>query len=75
MGNGKGYPDKQKGSKNNITNYRPISNLCSTSKIFEKLILKQTREIELECGAAITSKEQHGFKKSKSTETFRLIIQ
>ena len=32
---------KNKGSKNDIENYRPISNLCSSSKIFEKLILKR----------------------------------
>ena len=30
----------QKGPKKDIENYRPIANLCSTSKIFEKLIRK-----------------------------------
>ena len=68
-------PIHKKGSKTDITNYRPISNLCSTSKIFEKLILKRMGEIELECGADITGKEQHGFKKSKRTATAGLIIQ
>ena len=68
-------PVHKKGSKNDIINYRPISNLCSTSKIFEKLILKRMSEIEIECGVDITGKSQHGFKKSKSTETAGLIIQ
>jgi hypothetical protein len=30
---------KNKGSMSNIKNYRPITNLCLTTKIFEKLIL------------------------------------
>ena len=36
----------KKGSKNKIENYRPIANLCGTSKIFEKLILKQIHYLE-----------------------------
>ena len=31
---------KNKGDKKDIEKYRPISNLCSSSKIFEKLIIK-----------------------------------
>ena len=34
-------PVFKKGSKREIENYRPIANLCSASKILEKLILKQ----------------------------------
>ena len=30
-------PVHKKGNKNDVTNYRPIANLCSASKIFEKL--------------------------------------
>ena len=37
---------KSKGSINDIENYRPISNLCSSSKILEKLILKRILDIE-----------------------------
>ena len=33
-------PIFKKGSKTEVENYRPIANLFSTSKIFEKLILK-----------------------------------
>ena len=39
-------PIFKKGVKNNIENYRPISNLCSTSKLFEKLILKRILSIQ-----------------------------
>jgi hypothetical protein len=37
---------KNKGENNKVENYRPIANLCSTSKIFEKLILKRELEIQ-----------------------------
>jgi hypothetical protein len=36
---------KNKGQTSDINNYRPIANFCSTSKIFEKLILKRMLEI------------------------------
>jgi hypothetical protein len=36
----------EKESKVEIENYRPIANLCNTSKIFEKLILKQIHYLE-----------------------------
>ena len=39
-------PIFKKGNKNAIENYRPIANLCSASKIFEKLILKQIHYLE-----------------------------
>ena len=34
-------PVHKKGKKDEITNYRPVANLCSGSKIFEKLILNR----------------------------------
>ena len=68
-------PIHKKGNKNDIENYRPISNLCSTSKIFEKLILRRVLEIEDENKADLTGVEQHGFKKAKSTATAGLILQ
>ena len=37
-------PIFKKGLKCNFENYRPIANLCSTSKLFEKLILKRMPE-------------------------------
>ena len=56
-------PIHKKGPKTNIENYRPIANLCSTSKIFERLILKRIQSIELLNDVDITGKQQHGFKK------------
>ena len=39
-------PIFKKGSKIEVENYRPIANLCSASKVFEKLILKQIHYLE-----------------------------
>ena len=58
-----------------IENYRPISNLCSTSKIFEKLILQRLNELETINNISLTGKPQHGFKKGHSTATLGILIQ
>ena len=68
-------PIHKKGLKSDIENYRPIANLCSTSKLFEKLILKRILSIEKINDVDITGKEQHGFKRNKSTTTLSLQIQ
>ena len=68
-------PIFKKGSKSNIENYRPVSNLCSTSKIYEKLILKQINYLEAVNKLDFTGKQQHGFKKTKGTATAGLILQ
>ena len=39
-------PIHKKGDKTNFNNYRPIANLCSMSKFFEKLIMQRINEIE-----------------------------
>jgi hypothetical protein len=59
----------------NIENYRPISNLCSTSKIFEKLILLRIKKLEKFKGIDLTGKSQHGFKSNHSTTTAGLKLQ
>ena len=41
----KTIPIHKKGQKQNIENYHPISNLCSTSKIFERLILTRIKNL------------------------------
>ena len=56
-------PIFKKGSKNEIENYRPIANLCSASKIFERLILNQIHYLESTNKLDLTGKQQHGFKK------------
>ena len=68
-------PVHKKGQKTDITNYRPISNLCSGSKIFEKLILHRIQELEAQYGVDFTGLDQHGFKKDHSTITAALSIQ
>ena len=68
-------PIFKKGSKNQIENYRPIANLCSASKVFEKLILKQIHYLESKNKLDLTGKQQHGFKKNKSTATAGALLQ
>ena len=61
----KNYPYLKKGNVHQIENYRPIANLCSASKIFERLILKQIHYLENKNSLDLTGKQQHGFKKNK----------
>ena len=68
-------PIHKKGPKDKIENYRPIANLCSTSKLFERLILRQIQKIELISNVDLSGKQQHGFKKNRSTATLGLQIQ
>ena len=68
-------PIPKKGSKTEISNYRPISNLCSVSKVFEKLILKRILELQSLFNVDLTGDQQHGFKKHKSTATCGLLLQ
>ena len=68
-------PIPKPGDPHKIENYRPISNLCSTSKIFEKLILKRLTQIETENNCSLTGKSQHGFKKAHSTCSLGLTVQ
>jgi hypothetical protein len=68
-------PLHKKGNKQDITNYRPISNLCAVSKVFEKLILKRLQKIEKENNLDLTGEQQHGFKKNRSTITAGLTLQ
>ena len=68
-------PLHKKGDKHEMINYRPISNLCAASKVFEKLILKHLMQIEEENNINLTGKQQHGFKKNRSTITAGLTLQ
>ena len=68
-------PLLKKGNPTKIENYRPIANLCSTSKIFEKLILMQLNRLESLNNISLTGKSQHGFKKKHSTATLGLTLQ
>ena len=68
-------PVFKKGNRNCITNYRPIANLCSCTKIFEKLILIRLKQLEMENNCDLTGNEQHGFKPNRSTNTAGLLLQ
>ena len=65
-------PTHKKGTKDNVENYRPISNLCAMSKIYEKLILGHLWELADSENIDLTAKNQHGFKKERSTVLFFL---
>jgi hypothetical protein len=64
-------PLHKSGSKQITQNYRPIANLVSISKVFEKIVLEK---INLE-HPNIEGQAQHGFKKNRSTMTALLEIQ
>ena len=68
-------PIHKKGVTSFVENYRPISNLCSASKIFEKLILLRLQKLEDLHKVDITGKSQHGFKRKHSTTTAALTLQ
>ena len=68
-------PIHKKGQTKNVENYRPIANLCSCSKIFEKLILQRIRKLEFDNKIDLTGKSQHGFKPNHSTLTAGLKLQ
>jgi hypothetical protein len=57
------------GNVNYIINYRPIANLCSSSK------LKRILEILRENNVNITGASQHGFKRGRSTTTLSAKLQ
>ena len=56
-------PLHKKGDKKDINNYRPISNICSLAKMFEKTVLYKLSELERINSIDLTNKNQHGFKK------------
>jgi hypothetical protein len=66
---------KNKGDSKSIENYNPIANLCSSSKIYEKLLLKRILDIKAEHNCDLKGINQHGFKKGKSMATISLSIQ
>jgi hypothetical protein len=66
---------KTKGDKKDIESYRPIANLCATSKSFEKLILKHILNIQNENKCDLIGVNQHKFKQKRSTSTLSLQIQ
>ena len=68
-------PLHKKGDKEKVENYRPISNLCSPSKAFEKRLLQDLQKRESLNNVDLTHINQHGFKKQRSTITAAMSIQ
>jgi Reverse transcriptase (RNA-dependent DNA polymerase) len=62
-------PVHKKGPKHLIENYRPVSGLCSLSKLFERCILGL-----MDC-SSIEGEHQHGFRRNHSTVTAMLEVQ
>lgn len=58
-------PIHKKGSKSDITNYRPISKLCIVMKVFERVIHNQLYSALVNSFSSF----QHGFLKGRSTTT------
>jgi hypothetical protein len=71
MENGQSASAPKKGSLHDINNFRPISNLNTVSKIYEKLLLT---ELERESNG-LEGATQHGFRKNHSTITALLELQ
>jgi len=59
------------GNKLDVSNYRPISNLASFSKLYEKMLLKRLNEET----AGLEGSSQHGFRPNHSTVTACLELQ
>jgi len=65
------HPLHKKDAKDQIPNYRPIANLQSISKVYEKLLLNRIDEMLPD----EEGRHQHGFRKNKSTTTALLELQ
>lgn len=65
-------PVPKKGDLTNISNYRPVSNLSSLSKLFERCILHCL--MALPNYAALIGEHQHGFRPNHSTTTCLLSV-
>jgi len=63
-------PLHKNGSKTKVTQYRPISNLDSLSKLYEKMIMERLNQFK-----DIDGSFQHGFRANRSTTTAMLEIQ
>ncbi len=64
-------PLHKAGPKTSVENYRPISNLASMSKVFEKIVLAKLDQKH----PNIEGQSQHGFRKGRGTHTALLELQ
>jgi hypothetical protein len=68
-------PIHKKGPKDTPENYRPISNLCSLAKVYERCLLNNLKAMADENGVDLTGSNQYGFKKNCSTISLCLQLQ
>lgn len=68
-------PIHKNGSKEDVENYRPISNLCSIAKVYERCLLLNLYEMAENNNVDLTGKNQFGFKKNSSTISLCLQLQ
>jgi len=68
-------PVYKKGPRMSIENYRPISNICTLSKVYERLILGYISDLEKRSGTSLSGSHQHGFVKYRSTSSACLSLQ
>jgi len=59
----------------NVENYRPISNLCSMGKFYEKCLLEKILECSAKNGIDSFGDHQHAYRKNHSTTTAGLTLQ
>jgi len=67
---GKITPIPKKGNPKEVSNYRPITSICSLAKVFERCILQHILKL-----GDFTGTKQHGFKINHSTITALLDLQ
>lgn len=65
----------KKGPTDKVENYRPISNVCSLAKVFERCVLNELNLTAENNGFDLTGSKQYGFKKGSSTTTLALELQ
>jgi len=68
-------PTHKRGDNSKVENYRPISNICSLAKVFEKLILQSLQAEQEMSSHNLFGDNQHGFVKGRSTITAALTLQ
>ena len=59
------------GTKTDVSNYRPISNICALSKLYERCVLNRLDEVPFD----IQGENQHGFRTNRGTNTAQVTIQ
>jgi len=65
-------PVPKKGDNTDVKNFRPVSNLCSLSKVFERCVL--ARLIEHHSFDTLVGAHQHGFRRNHSTSTCLMVL-